>query len=146
MKEESNYSRWNLKRRLIKEGLLENKCEVCNQPPMWNGATLVLVLDHKNGKNNDHRLENLRLLCPNCHSQTPTFAGRARRLNLERDRVGRERERKPRPRKVDYGRVVEEYARVRNYTAVARQFGVSGSAIRKIVKRSGIVQQQDAAL
>jgi 5-methylcytosine-specific restriction endonuclease McrA len=49
---------------------------LCGQQPMWNGKQLVLILDHINGINNDNRLENLRLLCPNCNSQTPTFAGR----------------------------------------------------------------------
>jgi 5-methylcytosine-specific restriction endonuclease McrA len=43
---------------------------------MWNGIPLVLVLDHINGKNNDNRQNNLRLLCPNCNSQQSTFAGK----------------------------------------------------------------------
>lgn len=40
---------------------------------------LTLQLDHINGKNNDHRIENLRLLCPNCHSITETYAGKKQR-------------------------------------------------------------------
>ena len=44
--------------------------------PEWNNKELILILDHINGINNDHRKENLRLLCPNCNSQTKTFAGR----------------------------------------------------------------------
>ncbi len=64
-----------LKRRLIKEKILENKCYVCNINS-WLGNKLVLQLDHKNGINNDNRIINLHLLCPNCHSQTPTFSGR----------------------------------------------------------------------
>ena len=65
-----------LKARLVKEGLLEYKCECCGNTGFWNNKPLSLQLDHKNGKNNDHRLENLRFLCPNCHSQTETFAGK----------------------------------------------------------------------
>ena len=69
-------NRWRLKRRLIAAGILRNECAECGQGPSWKGRTLVLVLDHINGVNDDYRPENLRLLCPNCNSQTPTFAGR----------------------------------------------------------------------
>ncbi len=65
-----------LKRRLVEAGLIENRCASCGLLPEWNGKPLVLRLDHINGVCNDHRLPNLRFLCPNCDSQTPTFAGR----------------------------------------------------------------------
>jgi 5-methylcytosine-specific restriction endonuclease McrA len=63
-----------LKRRLISESLLENKCSIqeCGLTE-WCGRPIVLVLDHINGVNNDNRLENLRFLCPNCNSQQDTF-------------------------------------------------------------------------
>ena len=64
-----------LKNRLIKENRLEYKCSKCGISD-WQGLPLSLHLDHKNGKNNDHRIENLRFLCPNCHSQTDTYAGK----------------------------------------------------------------------
>lgn len=66
-----------LKKRLIKEGILENKCSLCGQPPIHNGNPLSLQMDHINGIHDDHRLENLRILCPNCHSQTDTYAGKS---------------------------------------------------------------------
>jgi hypothetical protein len=66
-----------LKNRLIKAGLLLPWCQHCGISE-WRGKPLALVLDHINGIYDDNRLENLRLLCPNCHSQTPTFAGRNR--------------------------------------------------------------------
>lgn len=75
--ENSLYSNTNLlKKRLIKEGFLILECHECKLKPCWNNKFLVLVLDHINGKNNDNRINNLRLLCPNCHSQTITYAGR----------------------------------------------------------------------
>ena len=62
-----------LKKRLIDEGFKQEICEVCKNTGEWNGKKLKLQLDHVNGKNNDNRIENLRFLCPNCHSQTSTF-------------------------------------------------------------------------
>jgi len=62
-----------LKIKLMEEGLLTNMCSICNILPDWNGEKLVLQLDHINGTSNDNRIENLRMLCPNCHSQTDTF-------------------------------------------------------------------------
>ncbi len=64
-----------LKNRLLKEKILEYKCNICGIYE-WNNKKLSLQLDHINGINNDNTVTNLRLLCPNCHSQTSTFAGR----------------------------------------------------------------------
>lgn len=72
----SSYNRCHLKKRLLDEGLLSNECAICGMPPSWKGKPLVMVLDHINGVPNDHRLENLRLVCPNCNSQLPTFAAK----------------------------------------------------------------------
>lgn len=65
-----------LKERLLRENKLEYKCAFCGNIGEWLGQKLTLQLDHINGKHNDHRLENLRFLCPNCHSITDTYAGR----------------------------------------------------------------------
>ncbi len=64
-----------IKRRLIGAGILKNVCDECGLD-QWRGKPLSIQIDHRNGIRNDHRLENLRMLCPNCHSQTDTFAGR----------------------------------------------------------------------
>ena len=76
MVENSTYATGNIKRRLIQNGMLQNKCQICGIDPIWNGKPMTLVLDHINGINNDHRMENLRLVCNNCDSQLITFKGR----------------------------------------------------------------------
>lgn len=64
-----------LKERLLAENLLQYECSKCHIKE-WNGEHLVLELDHINGNHDDNEFKNLRLLCPNCHSQTETFRGR----------------------------------------------------------------------
>lgn len=76
-----HYSTQHLKRRLITEGFLKNECAVCGIHE-WLGQPLSLHLDHIDGVNTNHALKNLRLLCPNCHSQTATYAGRNNRKTL----------------------------------------------------------------
>jgi 5-methylcytosine-specific restriction endonuclease McrA len=61
-----------LKVRLINEDYLEPKCAICNRM-YWVGENIPLQLDHINGNNDDNSLDNLRLLCPNCHAQTPQY-------------------------------------------------------------------------
>jgi DNA-binding CsgD family transcriptional regulator/5-methylcytosine-specific restriction endonuclease McrA len=68
-------SRANLRRRLLAEDLKPARCALCAISD-WRGAPLSLALHHINGDRHDNRLENLELLCPNCHSQTDTYAGR----------------------------------------------------------------------
>jgi 5-methylcytosine-specific restriction endonuclease McrA len=72
--EDSKYARHNLKRRIIEENLIPYFCSECGIVDSWNNKKLVIQLDHINGVNNDNRLENLRFLCPNCHTQTDTFS------------------------------------------------------------------------
>lgn len=82
VKESIYTNRGTLKKRLISNGMLKNECSICHLKDEWNGGKLVMILDHINGINNDHRIENIRLICPNCNSQTNTFAGR----NLKKDK------------------------------------------------------------
>ena len=77
MVENSTYTNTTkLKERIIRENILPYKCAICGNEGEWLGHDLSLQLDHINGKHFDHRKENLRFLCPNCHSQTETFSGK----------------------------------------------------------------------
>jgi len=76
-------SKWKLRNQVIKQRLLEENikndiCELCEQGNTHNGIELVLQLDHINGNNKDNRLENLRIVCPNCHTQTKTWGNKKR--------------------------------------------------------------------
>lgn len=62
--------------------LRASSCAICGLGEAWNGMPLTLQLDHVNGVYDDNRLENLRWLCPNCHSQTATFAGKGKRRTI----------------------------------------------------------------
>jgi len=79
---ESKMQRERAKKMLIRFNLIPYKCE-CGIDGNWRGKKLSLQLEHKNGISNDNRLENLCFMCPNCHSQTDTFAGKATRKKYE---------------------------------------------------------------
>jgi hypothetical protein len=68
-------NRNHVKLRLLAAGLKQNRCEECGIAS-WRDRSLSLALHHVNGDRHDNRLENLQLLCPNCHSQTPNFGSR----------------------------------------------------------------------
>ena len=159
--EGSSYSRDALKRRLFAAGLKAHRCEMCDQGEEWHGRRMSLVLDHINGVHNDHRLENLRLICANCAATLDTHCGR----NTPRERncagcgasftprhirhryctqqcwwaVYGDRLRgvpHPERRKVErppYGQLLAEIDEL-GWSAVGRKYGVSDNAVRKWVR------------
>lgn len=81
----NNGSGWkshDIKLKLFEFNIKERKCEKCGQNEMWCNEKLSLHLDHINGNRDDNRLKNLRILCPNCHSQTPTFSAKKKILSV----------------------------------------------------------------
>ena len=144
----SRYNRYHLKIRLVEENILPYECSKCGNLGEWEGSKLTLQLDHLNGDPFDNRLSNLTFLCPNCHSQTDTFAGRNKKLK-----------KKEIVRCVDCGEVIGKgtktgkcpkcYSKSRRkvfrpgldtlledvkelgYCATGRKYGVSDNAIRK---------------
>jgi Zn finger protein HypA/HybF involved in hydrogenase expression len=93
-----------LRIRLIKEEVFKNECSIC-QITNWLNKPLTFHLDHINGDNADNRLENLRLLCPNCHAQTDTYCGLNKKglssAKNQRRRIKRHPKPKP-PRPTNY--------------------------------------------
>jgi hypothetical protein len=81
--ENSSYHRGQLKARLLRSGLKQRVCELCGQDELWHGQRMSLVLDHVNGVPDDNRLENLRIICPNCDATLATHCGR----HLPRERT-----------------------------------------------------------
>lgn len=126
--------------------LKEYKCNSCGMEPVWNNKSLSLHLDHINGIRSDNTLQNLRFLCPNCHSQTENFAGKAtkklyfcKKCKKEKKfktsnfclKCASENNRKvERPSKEILQKEILEYP----IELIGRKYGVSGNAIRKWCK------------
>ena len=127
--ENSNTVRSVIRLRLMKESIIPYSCSDCGLLPIWNGKPISMVLDHINGVPNDNRLENLRFLCPNCNSQTVTFAGR----NIKRDK--KPKISIPRKRKFEVTKEeLQELLKNNSFVSIGKMFGVSDNAIRKRCK------------
>ena len=79
--EKSKFSKSYVRNLVKKKNLIEYKCQLCNNSGLWLNQKLTLQLDHINGNSTDQRLENLRFLCPNCHSQTDTFCAKNKKYS-----------------------------------------------------------------
>lgn len=77
--EDSDFQSFKLKKRLFREGLKKPECELCGWAAVSKDGRIPVELDHINGNHRDNRLENLRILCPNCHSLQLTHRGRNQR-------------------------------------------------------------------
>ena len=161
MVENSNYPRGHLKKRLFAAGVKDRVCELCGQDEIWQGRRMSLVLDHINGVSNDHRVENLQIVCPNCAATLDTHCGR----NTPRERVcpackstfvptslfhrycspkcvgaaNGDRLRgipQPETRKVErpsYQQLLEDVGTM-SFLAIGRKYGVTDNAVRKWIR------------
>lgn len=146
--ENSPYQRCTAKRRIISEKLIEYKCVFCGNEGEWMGKKLSLILDHKNGVNNDHRLENLRFVCPNCNGILETHCtGSKGYLKEERKneriqyRAFKLRQPRLERRKVvrpDMDVVIKQVNEL-GYVKTGKLYGVSDNAIRKWLKNCPVV-------
>lgn len=152
--ENRNYNSSTLKKRLIESGLKEDKCELCGCSNEWNGKPLILQLDHINGNHSDNRLENLRIVCPNCHSQTETFSNKrakkhnycvdcgceislkSTRCNTCASKHKNSFKVKPedRPSKEELFKLIK----TKYFTTIGEMYGVTDNTIRKWCKNYGL--------
>jgi hypothetical protein len=158
----SSYSRNSLKRRLWADGLKPRECEICGQGELWRGRSMSLILDHLNGVRDDNRLQNLRIVCPNCAATLDTHCGRKNRIETARvclrcaaqfrpngptqrycsAACGRRylrNDARPNPKlrrteRPPYEQLLREIADT-SFSAVGRAHGVSDNAIRKWVRQ-----------
>ena len=126
LRENCKHQRTVLRRYIIKNNLIPYKCAICGCTE-WQGKTLSLELDHINGINNDNRLENLRFLCPNCHSQTSTYGSRNQQRNESKYDISDELR----------TMVENKYKEVKNIKQVSSILGIRRCVVTKIVNESG---------
>jgi hypothetical protein len=158
----STYDRAQLKQRLFDVGIKQPRCEFCGQDEHWRGGRMALILDHVNGVGDDNRLENLRILCPNCAATLDTHCARKNRIVREPIECARcaisfvprfdgqrycsrscgSRWLRPpdghahlrRAERPPYEQLVAEVEAL-GFSAVGRRYGVSDNAIRKWIRR-----------
>lgn len=123
------------------------KCVECGITDTYNNKPITLQLDHINGIRTDNTIENLRWLCPNCHTQTDTYGSKRLRGIYSSNKktknttsVGRNGDRiitrkVIRPSAAELNKLIEQY----NWSAIGRMFGVSDNAVRKWAKRYKIL-------
>lgn len=150
----SSFDTTHLKHRLYKEGIKDKICEKCGQDENWKGVKISLILDHINGVNTDNRIENLRILCPNCNAGLETHGGKNNNHYYKNSYVKKmyycecgeqitkdskkckkcfdiEQRKVERP---SYEQLIQDI-RETNYIKTGKKYGVSDNTIRKWIKK-----------
>ena len=120
----SKHTRHRLREYIIKHNILPYKCAICGIKE-WNGKTLSLEIDHINGINNDNRIENLRFLCPNCHSQTSTY-GAKNEMPVIND--------------IMKNKIIKHYTINKNAMKTAKELKIPYKIIKKTLSTEGILK------
>ena len=134
--ENSTYNRKDLKKRLYSTGLKERKCELCGQGEEWNSKHMSLILDHENGVHNDNRIENLRIVCPNCNATLDTYAGKNNKKIIKPVKKDLRLEYNISRRKVERPSldILKEEISSLGLEGTGRKYNVTGNSIKKWVK------------
>lgn len=134
--ERSKVSRTTIRKRLRKNGKVPYTCAICQSDDTWNGVKITLILDHINGVRDDHRIENLRFLCPNCNATLVTHCVGWVGLLPDPPKTRRAYHRREGQRKVDrpsLETLLKEVEQI-GYSATGRKYGVSDNSIRKWIR------------
>lgn len=147
----------NLKKRLFKDGLLQEICSECGITAYWNNKPLSLQIDHINGIHTDNRIENLRILCPNCHSQTLTWGSKKLKKKHRCPLCDNPKSKESKlcskcnskrllgqDTKIIWPSVDELIEKLKTHTfaSLGRELGVTDNSIRKHLKRRGISSKE----
>lgn len=152
----SKVSTSKLKEKLFLSGLKENKCEKCGVN-FWNGEKLICQLHHINGDHTDNRLENLQILCPNCHSQTDSYCGSANKKKhyycaICGTEINRKSKHCPKcARNIQKKNsicpnkniLINDFKKLKSFVQVGKKYDVSDNTVKRWIKNYGFSSKKD---